>query len=51
LAFGDDAKMWEFVAQDFAGALPPVRENADAGLEIEVDGVDDHAVGSGARDA
>src|SRR5215469_16619498 len=43
--------MLEFVAEDLAEALPPIRENADAGFEAEADGVDDHAVGAGAGDA
>src|SRR5271165_365817 len=47
---GAHAKARKGVAQHFAGALPPVRENADAGFEAEVNGIDDHAVGAGARD-
>ena len=34
-----------------ARALPPVGENANAGFEIEVDGVNDHSVRAGAGNA
>jgi hypothetical protein len=50
-ATAGDAEMREFVAEDFADAFPPVRENAHAGFEAEINGVDDHAVGAGAGDA
>lgn len=45
-----DAEMREFVAEDFASALPPVRKNTYTGFEAEIDGVNDHAVGAGAGD-
>src|SRR5262249_149313 len=51
LASACDAKMGEFVTEDFARALPPVGEDADAGFEVGVDRVDDHAVGASACDA
>ena len=47
LVAGDDSEVREFVTENFAGALPPVGENANARFEIEIDGVDDHAVGAG----
>ncbi len=47
----DDTKMRELVPEDFADTFPPVSENADARFEAEVDGIDDHAVRSGASDA
>ena len=51
LIAGDDSKVLELVTKHFAGALPPVGKNADAGFQIEIHGIDDHAVGSGAADA
>jgi hypothetical protein len=45
------AEMLEIVTKDFAGAFPPVGQYADAGFQVEVEGIDDHAVGSGAADA
>jgi len=47
----DNAEMLEIVTKDFAGAFPPVGQHADAGFQIEVEGVDDHAVGAGSADA
>lgn len=47
----DDAKVREFVAEGFAGTFPPVREDADASFEAEIDGINDHAVGASASDA
>ena len=47
----DDAEMLKFVANNFADSCPPIRENADARFQAEVDGVDDPAVGAGAGDA
>src|SRR6266446_2274735 len=46
-----NAEMLEIVAKDFAGAFPPVGEHANAGFQVEVEGVDDHAVGASAADA
>src|SRR5258708_21668874 len=43
--------MLEIVTKDFAGAFPPVGQHADAGFQVEVEGVDDHAVGAGAEGA
>jgi len=51
LAVDADAKTGKFVAEDLARALPPIRENAKAGFEAEIERVDDHAVGTGAGDA
>ena len=47
---GAHAKARESVAKYFARALPPVGQDADAGLEAEVHGVDTHAVRASARD-
>ena len=47
----DNAEMAEIVAEDFAGALPPVGQDAEAGFQLEVERIDDHAVGTGAADA
>jgi len=46
-----NAEMLEIVAKDFAGPFPPIGEHADAGFQVEVEGIDDHAVGAGAADA
>src|SRR5229473_1055846 len=46
-----NAEMLEIVAKDFAGAFPPVGQHADAGFQVKVEGIDDHAVGTGAADA
>src|SRR2546430_1828110 len=46
-----NAKALEIVTEDFARAFPPVGQHADAGFQVEVEGVDDHAVGAGAADA
>ena len=51
LIAADDAEMRKFVATNFAGAFPPVGENANAGFEAEVNGINNHAVGAGAADA
>src|SRR6266700_2872899 len=51
LAAGDDTEVRELVAEHLARALPPVRENANASLEIEINGIDNHAVRAGATDA
>ena len=47
---GTHAEARKGIANDFASALPPVGENADARLQTEIDGIDDHAVGAGAGD-
>ncbi len=47
----DNAEMRETVAKDFAGALPPVGQHAKTRFQVEVEGIDDHAVGTGAADA
>jgi hypothetical protein len=47
----DDTEVRELVAEDFADAFPPVRENTDARFKAEIDRVDDHAVGAGSGDA
>ena len=47
----DDAEMLELVAKDFADAFPPIGEDAEARFELQVYGVNDHAVGAGASDA
>src|SRR5712692_3373159 len=47
----ENAEMGEIVAEDFAGALPPVGQDAEARFQVEVQGIDDHAVGTGAADA
>src|SRR5216684_8899714 len=51
LAADDDAKVRELVTEDFAGTLPPIGENAEAGFEIKIEGINDHAIGAGASDA
>src|SRR5467141_1502448 len=43
--------MLEIVAKNFAGAFPPVGQHADAGFQVKVEGINDHAVGSGTADA
>jgi len=45
-----NAEMLEIVTKDFAGTFPPVGQHADAGFQVEVEGIDDHAVGSGTAD-
>src|SRR5205085_2818173 len=50
-AAANDAEMLEFVAKDFPDACPPIREDANAGLEAKIDGVDDGAVRAGASNA
>src|SRR5215475_4450994 len=47
---GTNPKTREGIADHFPGSLPPIGENADAGLETEIDRIDDHAVGSRAGD-
>src|SRR5258708_38927411 len=47
----EDAKVGEIVAENFASALPPVGQNAKARFQVEVERIDDHAVGTGAADA
>src|SRR5258708_3331824 len=47
----DNAEMREIVAEDFAGALPPVGQDAEARFQVEVEIIDDHAVGTGSADA
>src|SRR2546421_6492252 len=42
--------MLEIVAKNFAGAFPPVGQHANAGFQVKVEGIDDHAVGSGPTD-
>src|SRR6266852_4047600 len=51
LIANDNAEMRETVAKDFAGALPPVGQHAKTRFQVEVEGIDDHAVGTGAADA
>src|SRR6266481_2824874 len=46
-----NAEVLEIVTKNFAGAFPPVGQHADACFQIEVEGIDDHAVGSCAADA
>ena len=46
-----NAEMLKIVAKNFSGALPPVGQHADAGFQIEVQRIDDHAVRSCAADA
>src|SRR6185437_10585559 len=50
LPFDADPKMVKFVIEDFARALPPVSEDAQAGFEFEIHRVGDATVGTGARD-
>jgi hypothetical protein len=45
-----NAEMLEIVTKDFSGAFPPIGQHADAGFQVEVEGIDDHAVGAGAAD-
>jgi len=47
----NNTEMREIVAEDFARALQPIGEDAEAGFEVEVEGIDNHAVGTGAADA
>ena len=47
---GAHAEARESVAKYFASALPPVGKDADACLQTEVHGVDNHAVRAGAGD-
>ena len=51
LAVDGDAEARKVVAEDLARALPPVRENAEAGFDAKIERIDDHAVGAGASDA
>jgi hypothetical protein len=51
LAFASYAKVTKFVIKDFACALPPVSENAEARFEFEIDGVSDAAIGTSPGDA
>src|SRR6266446_1529646 len=51
LAADDDAKVRELIAEDFAGTLPPIGENAEAGFEIKIEGINNHAIGAGTADA
>src|SRR6266700_4875705 len=51
LAADDDAKVRELVTEDFAGTLPPIGENAEAGFEIKIERINNHAIGAGAADA
>src|SRR6266700_5346902 len=51
LTADDDARMRELVTEDFAGTLPPIGENAEAGFEIKTEGINNHAVRAGAADA
>jgi hypothetical protein len=51
LPAADHAKVREFVAENFARALPPVGEDTHASFKIEVNRVDDHTVGAGAGNA
>src|SRR5712691_4558222 len=51
LAADDNAKVRELVTENFAGTLPPIGENAEAGFEIKIEGINDHAIGAGAADA
>ena len=46
-----NAEMLEIVTKDFAGAFPPIGQHADAGFQVEVERIDDHAVGAGTADA
>src|SRR5258706_6747732 len=43
--------MRKTVTEDLASALPPVGQNAEARFQFDVEGIDDHAVGSGAANA
>src|SRR5258706_3495435 len=43
--------MAKIVAENFSGALPQVGQDAEARFQLEVEGIDDHAVGTGAADA
>src|SRR5712692_9408148 len=51
LIANDNAEMRETVAKDFAGALPPVGQHAKTRFQVEVEGIDDHAVRTGAANA
>src|SRR6266851_2926378 len=51
LAADDDAKVRKLITEDFAGTLPPIGENAQAGFEIKIEGINNHAIGAGAADA
>src|SRR6266568_557084 len=46
LAADDDAKVRKLVTEDFAGTLPPIGENAEAGFEIKTEGINNHATGA-----
>src|SRR6266850_4690547 len=41
---GGDSKTQKIVAEKLPSALPPVRQNAEASFEIQVDAVNDHAI-------
>src|SRR2546423_5382128 len=51
LIFRFDVEAREFVIEDFARTLPPVSEDTHFCLELEIDGVSDAAVRTGASDA
>src|SRR6202521_4311568 len=51
LIANDNAEMLEIVTEDLASALPPVGQHAEACFQIEVEGIDDHAVGASAANA
>src|SRR5258708_3392383 len=42
--------MLEIVTKNFAYPFPPVGQHTDAGFQIKVEGINDHAVGPGATD-
>src|SRR5260370_36646487 len=44
LIANDKAEMRGTVAKDFSGALPPVCQHAKTRFQVEVEGLDDHAV-------
>ncbi len=51
LIANNDSEMAKIVAENFSGALPPVGQDAEARFQLEVEGIDDHAVGAGTADA
>src|SRR5579885_1950493 len=51
LFFGFDAEARKLVSVDFSCALPPIRKNTEARLQIQIDGVSNLGVRAGAGDA
>ena len=51
LSFDADAEMMKLIVENFARALPPISQDAQASLEFEIDGVGDAAVGASAGNA